>query len=40
MDYLVGFIIGYSIKEIIIFIKGLANDNFEIIEYDFDEDWN
>ena len=39
MDYFVGFLLGYWIKEIIIFIKELSYRNFEIIEYDFDEEW-
>ena len=40
MDYLVGFLVGYFIKEVVILIKSLANPEFEIIEYDYDEDWD
>lgn len=40
MDYLVGFFVGYFIKEVVTLIKTLAQPNFEIIEYDYDEDWD
>jgi len=40
MDYLVGFLFGYFIKEVLMLIKTLSQPNFEVIEYDYDEDWD
>jgi len=40
MDYLVGFLFGYFIKEVLTLIKTLSQPNFEVIEYDYDEDWD
>ena len=40
MDYFVGFLIGYFLKSFIEYLRELSWKYFEIIEYDFDEDWD
>tara|TARA_B100001248_G_C27232325_1_gene385416 strand:+ start:110 stop:241 length:132 start_codon:yes stop_codon:yes gene_type:complete len=37
MDYLVGFIIGYICKEVLTFIKDIANGDF--FEHDYEENY-
>jgi hypothetical protein len=40
MDYLIGFIVGYSLKEMYKFIMYIASADTSIIAHDFDDEWD
>ena len=40
MDYVIGFIVGYSFKEMYKLIKYIATSETFFIAHDYDEDWD